>query len=80
MTKASLAGTEALLTPGTREEPATIVLLQEAVALDPSKLPIQDVYMLGDDAVAWHIVPSVPTISYRELLDMIFSSRLVVTL
>lgn len=80
MTKPSLAGTEALLTPGTKEEPAAIVLLQDGVTLDSSQLPIQDVHILGDDAVSRHVIPSAPTISYRELLDMILSSRLVVTI
>lgn len=80
MTKPSLDGTDALLAPGTQEDPAAIVLLQDGVSLDPAQLPFQDVYILGDDAVSHHVSPSAPTISHRELLDMILTARTVVTL
>lgn len=72
---------QALLpSPRSVDERTRVVLLQEAVQLDPGQFPAPEIYLLGDDAVSHHVTPSVPAISYRELLDMIFEANSVVAL
>jgi len=54
------------------------VLLQEAVSL--SNVQSSHVYALAEDAASLKITPSVPIVSYRDLLHMIFDADLVVAL
>lgn len=54
------------------------VLLQEAVSL--SNVQASHVYALAEDAASRKITPSVPTVSYTDLLRMIFDADSVVAL
>lgn len=54
------------------------VLLQEAVSF--SNVQVNHVYALTENTASQKITPSVPTVSYRDLLHMIFDADLVVAL
>ena len=54
------------------------VLLQEAVSL--SNVQANRVCALTEDAVSKKVTPSAPTVSYRDLLHMIFDADVVVAL
>lgn len=56
----------------------SVILIQEAVSL--KKVPGAHIYALSDDAVSRNVIPSFPTISYRDMLKMIFNADAVVAL
>ncbi len=56
----------------------TVVLLHEAVTLQ--NVPASRVFALAEDAAQRGITPSVPGISYKELLDLLFDADRVVVL
>ena len=69
----------ALLAPGGRSSDTdlSILLLQDAVSLqEPLGVPT---YVLGDDARARNVESPFPSVSYREMLEMIFSADRIVT-
>jgi sulfur transfer complex TusBCD TusB component (DsrH family) len=55
----------------------SVVLLQDAVCLQES-LGVPT-YVLTDDAKARNVTSPFPSVSYRELVEMIFSAHRVVT-
>lgn len=67
-----------LLETAQPSEDTTAVLLHEAVTLE--QVPASRVFALGEDAAERGVTPSVPTISYKELLDLIFEADRVVVL
>lgn len=56
----------------------SVILIQEGVLL--KKVPGTHIYALSDDAVSRNVVPSFPTISYHDMLEMIFDADAVVAL
>ena len=56
----------------------SVILIQEGVSL--TKVPGTHVYALSDDAVSRNVIPSFPTISYCDMLKMIFDADTVVAL
>ena len=56
----------------------TVVLLHDAVRLHD--LPASRVFALAEDAAERDVNPSVPAISYKELLNLVFTADRVVVL
>lgn len=56
----------------------TVVLLHDAVRLQ--EVPASRVFALDEDAAARGVSPSVPAISYRDLLELVFEADRVVVL
>ena len=56
----------------------SVILIQEAFFL--KKVPGAHTYVLSDDAVSRNVIPSFPTISYGDMLKMIFDADAVVAL
>jgi hypothetical protein len=56
----------------------SVVLLQEAVSLP--HVSANHVYALAEDAASRKVTPSVPMVSYQEMLHMIFDADSVVAL
>jgi sulfur transfer complex TusBCD TusB component (DsrH family) len=54
------------------------ILLHDTVSFH--RIPTGHVYALAEDAASRNVVPSVPTVSYQEMLHMIFDADSVVTL
>lgn len=57
---------------------ASVVFIQDAVGLSP--IPATSTYTLADDAAIRNVTPSVPAISYGDLLRLIFEADSVVAL
>lgn len=57
---------------------ASIILIHDGVAL--TQVPGNHVYVLSDDAACRNIKPAFPTISYRDMLRMIFDADAVIAL
>jgi len=69
----------ALFPPAVRAgEQTSVVLIQEAVGLQ--QVPGQQVYALQDDVAQRKVTSAFPTISYRDLLRMIFEADRVVAI
>ena len=66
------------LLPEQNEDDITVVLFQDAVGLQ--HVPARRVYALADDAAARHISPVFPTISYGDMLRLMFEADTVVAL
>lgn len=62
----------------TANKELTVILLQNGVLLDRVSAP--RIYALGEDAAARNLSSPYQTISYREMLGMIFQAEHVVTL
>ncbi len=60
------------------DKDVSIILIQEGVFL--KKVPGARIYVLSDDAVSRNVIPPFPTISYRDMLKMIFDADAVVAL
>ena len=60
------------------EKDISVILIQEGVSL--TKVPGTHVYALSDDAASRNVIPSFPTISYHDMLKMIFDADAVVAL
>ncbi|WP_447975203.1 hypothetical protein [Nitrospira sp. Kam-Ns4a] len=81
LTKASPDLAQMLLPrPVPADERTQVILLQDAVHLDPQQLPASEVYVLSEDAVARHVSPPASSLSYGEMLTMIFGADVVVAL
>ncbi len=81
LTKASLDLAHTLLPhPVPADERTQVILLQDAVHLDPQRLPASEVYVLGEDVIARHALSSASSLSYGEMLTMIFGADVVVAL
>lgn len=59
-------------------EDTTVVLLHDAV--DLTNVPASHVFALDEDVAQRGVSPSAPTISYKELLDLVFKADRVVVL
>ena len=60
------------------DDDVSVLLIHEAVAL--ARAPGNRTYALLDDATARNVRPSFPTISYRDMLRMIFDADTVIAL
>ena len=60
------------------EKQISVLLIQDAVALP--HVPGGRTYALVDDVTARKIRPAFPTVSYHEMLRMIFDADTVITL
>lgn len=60
------------------DQETSAVLLQDAVSLD--ELGIQDVYVLDEDARARNVASRFPSISYKDMVRMMFEAEKVVAL
>ena len=79
LTKGPDRFSEALLVPPrSPEQDVSVVLMQDGVTLP--KVPASKVYALSEDVASRKIVSSFPTISYRDVLRMIFEADTVVAL
>lgn len=63
---------------GSRGSAISVLLIQDAVAL--THVPGHHTYALCDDVATRNVRPSFPTVSYREMLRMIFEADTVVAL
>jgi sulfur transfer complex TusBCD TusB component (DsrH family) len=52
------------------------ILIQDGVTL--RDVPARHVYALAEDALARHITPAFPTVSYQEMLKMMFEADSVI--
>ncbi len=59
-------------------EETTVVLLHDAVGLQ--EVPASHVFVLAEDAAQRGVSSSAPSISYGELLDLVFAADRVVVL
>jgi len=64
------------LLPPSLSHDSSIVLIQDAVHL--RNLPFSHVYTLSEDVASRRVTSSFPSISYQQLLDMIFEANTVV--
>ena len=60
------------------DQTISVILLQEAVA--QRDVPADHVYVLSEDAVTRQIMPIYPTISYQDMVRMMFEADSVVAL
>lgn len=60
------------------EESASVLLVQDGVRIE--NMPVDHVYILAEDAESRNVTPQFPTVSYREMLDLIFDADCVVAL
>lgn len=67
-----------LPSPASPEKGVSILLIQDAVGL--TDLPQSQVYALADDVRSRNLKSSFPTVSYHEMLTMIFDADTVVAL
>ena len=56
----------------------SVILIQDGVA--HQSVPGQHVYVLSDDALSRNVNSSFPTVSYQEMLKMIFEADHVIVL
>lgn len=56
----------------------SVILIQDSVSM--SRIPLSHVFVLSEDAVSRHVTPSFPTVSYCDMLCMIFEADRVVAL
>ena len=77
--KSAAADSETLLPPRPDpEQEVTVILIQDGVAR--RHVPAGRVYALSDDVAARGIAPAFPTISYPDLVRMLFEADSVVAI
>lgn len=60
------------------DEDVSVLLIHDAVAL--TRAPASHTYALVDDVTSRNLKPSFPTISYSEMLSLIFNADTVIAL
>lgn len=58
------------------EESPSVLLIQDGVRLDG--LPVDQVYVLAEDAESRKVTSRYPTVSYQEMVKLIFDADAVV--
>ncbi len=75
----SLSGHGSLFpTPRHADLDVSVILIQDGVAL--KQVPANHVYVLSEDAAARGVTPAFPTVSYRDMVRMMFEADSVVAL
>jgi hypothetical protein len=60
------------------DQDVSVILIQEGVV--HNRLPVDRVYVLLEDTISRGIAPAFPTISYQDMLRMMFEADTVVAL
>jgi sulfur transfer complex TusBCD TusB component (DsrH family) len=68
---------ELLSTSSSPGEEVSVILIEDGVKLD--QVPAQKVFSLTEDVATKNIKTKFPTVSYRDMLRMIFESDTVIT-
>jgi sulfur transfer complex TusBCD TusB component (DsrH family) len=71
-------GETALLPRDHPEQQLSVILIHDAVSL--AHVPADNVYALSEDAATRKLNPSYSTISYRDMLQMVFEADRVIVL
>jgi sulfur transfer complex TusBCD TusB component (DsrH family) len=67
-----------VLSAGVTEQDISVLLIQDAVSL--TKVPTPHVFALEDDAASRNITPVFPTVSYRDMVRLMFEADTVIAL
>jgi sulfur transfer complex TusBCD TusB component (DsrH family) len=67
-----------VLSTGVAEQDISVLLIQDAVSL--TNVPSPHVFALADDAASRNITPVFPTVSYRDMVRLMFEADTVIAL
>lgn len=67
-----------LLVPASPDQDVSVVLMQNGITLP--EVPASRIYALSEDVAARKVASPFPTVSYQDLLRMIFDADTVVAL
>jgi len=78
VSKGTSLRSDLVLPDASPDQDISVLLIQDGVSL--TKVPSLRVYALADDAASRHITPVFPTVSYQDMVRLMFEADTVVAL